>query len=197
MRTDVSLYPTILARGHRHARFEGRSESSPMRFSDLIRAAFPGRAQSLSADPVITGIEIDSRRVRPGNLFVALRGLKDDGAEYAADAVRRGAAAVVSERRVSLSPSLPQLVDVRARASAARLAAALHGFPAASLRIVGITGTNGKTTTAWMLRTILENAGVPTGMIGTIAHWIRDREVPSGATTPDAVTLQPLLARMV
>jgi UDP-N-acetylmuramoyl-L-alanyl-D-glutamate--2,6-diaminopimelate ligase len=197
MRTDLSLYPSMLARGRIPIRAEGRSESPVTRFSDLIRTAFPGRAANLSADPVITGIELDSRRVQPGNLFVALRGIKDDGAAYAADAVRRGAVAILAERRVSLPPSLPQLVDPRARTAAARLAAALHGFPADALRLVGITGTNGKTTTAWMLREILRRADVPTGMIGTIAHWIGDRRVTSRATTPDAVTLQPLLAEMV
>jgi UDP-N-acetylmuramoyl-L-alanyl-D-glutamate--2,6-diaminopimelate ligase len=105
--------------------------------------------------------------------------------------------AVLAERRISIAPDIPQIVDPRARSAAARFAAALHGFPATRLRLIGVTGTNGKTTTAWMLREILRRASVPTGMIGTIAHWIGDREVSSEATTPDAVTLQPLLAEMI
>ena len=172
-------------------------EEASMRLSELLVRADPDRSPSLAGDPVVRGIRNDSRAVRPGDLFVALRGLAADGADYVGDALRRGAVAVFSERRLSLPPSIPLVVDPRGRRAVARLAAAFHREPATRLRCVGVTGTNGKTTTTWIVRRLLEASGVRTALVGTIGHDVGDAEERATRTTPDAVELQELLARAV
>jgi UDP-N-acetylmuramoyl-L-alanyl-D-glutamate--2,6-diaminopimelate ligase len=172
-------------------------ERIAMRLSELLRRADPERAIALSGDPVIGGIRVDSRAVRPGDLFVALRGLTVDGADYVGDALRRGAVAVFSERRLSIPPAVPQVVDPRGRRAVARIAAAFHGEPATRLRCIGVTGTNGKTTTTWIIRRLLEAHRLRTALVGTIGHEVGDAAPTESRTTPDAVELQALLARAV
>ncbi|HMD45666.1 MAG TPA: UDP-N-acetylmuramoyl-L-alanyl-D-glutamate--2,6-diaminopimelate ligase [Acidimicrobiales bacterium] len=139
----------------------------------------------------VRGVEHDSRRVRPGDLFVCLPGTQRDGHDYAAEAVARGAVAVVGERRVDLGPG-PGVVQVRvapgsARPSMGRLAAAFFGFPAADLLTAGVTGTNGKTTVTHLLAAVFEAAGRPATVIGTLSG-VR--------TTPESTELQALLAEV-
>ncbi len=138
----------------------------------------------------------DSRRVIPGTLFVALKGLKDDGARFAADAERSGALAVVSDRPIE-GLRVPVVIVADARLALARLAAAFYQHPSEQLRLVGITGTNGKTTTGYLLHAIFEAAGIRSGLMGTVTYRIGDRVVEATRTTPDAVEVQQMLREMV
>jgi UDP-N-acetylmuramoyl-L-alanyl-D-glutamate--2,6-diaminopimelate ligase len=144
----------------------------------------------------ITGVVCDSRRVRPGNVFVAINGTATDGHRFVEQAFERGATAVVCERRLQISPYIAEVVVGDAREALAVAAANFFGRPADTLRMVGITGTNGKTTTAFMTRQILETAGVNTGLIGTVHYQIKDRIITAGRTTPESVEIHEMLAGM-
>ncbi len=143
----------------------------------------------------ICGITEDSRAVRPGWLFVARRGTTTDGHRYVAEAASRGAAAVVVERPVEVS--CPQVLVANTAAAIGPMAAAYFGHPSRKLTVVGVTGTNGKTTTCELLRACLRATGQPAGQIGTIATYVGDRAEPSSLTTPAPVELQGHLWRMV
>jgi UDP-N-acetylmuramoyl-L-alanyl-D-glutamate--2,6-diaminopimelate ligase len=145
----------------------------------------------------VHGLAYDSRLVKPGDVFIALTGLKADGADFAADAVRRGAVAVVSDRPAGAVTGTPWVVVPDARAAMAALAADFFGHPSRSMQVVGITGTNGKTTTAYLLRAVFESAGKKCGLIGTVAYSVGDREVPASRTTPEAPDVQRMLRQMV
>ncbi len=150
-----------------------------------------------SLDVEISSICHDSRRAGPGALFVAMRGNRVDGHQYVAQAIARGAAAVVVERQVPDLPATVTGIEVDdSRATLAFVAAFFHHQPALKLKVAGITGTNGKTTTAYLLKHICERAVLRCGLIGTVRYEIGDEIVPSGHTTPEASDLQDLLARM-
>ena len=137
----------------------------------------------------------DSRTVRPGALFAALHGEKEDGARFAAEAAARGAACILCESPPDAALPFVQVPD--ARYALARMAAAWYGYPAEKLVTVGVTGTNGKTTTTWLLRQLLElTLGAKTGLIGTNQNLIGEETLEASRTTPDSLTLQSLLARM-
>lgn len=149
-------------------------------------------------DRDVTGVYLDSRLVRPGGLFVALRGRQNDGWDFAEDAIARGAACVVTEHEPRTRPHDLCLVRVRdAHTAVGLIAAAFHQQPAQRLKVVGITGTNGKTTTSYILRDLLRAAGLGPGLIGTVEYQVGERVIPASRTTPDAVALQALLAQMV
>ena len=170
---------------------------APVPTSTLL-AALPDKTVLGSLPPTITGIAYDSRKVAPGELFVAVSGLKQDGRRFAADAVGRGAAAVVLEGADVLAGSATARVIVpSSREALARLADAYFGHPSRALTVVGITGTNGKTTTSFLVDALLRAGGHPTGLVGTIEYRIGAETLPAGQTTPEAVELQSLLARMV
>lgn len=143
----------------------------------------------------ITGVAYDSRHVKPGDLFFCISGLQQDGNRYAKDAVDRGAVAVASTQ---FNPNLPvpQVVVPHDRSAMAEASAAYCGHPARSMRIVGVTGTNGKTTTTYMLKRIAEQGGHKVGLIGTIRNLIGSEELPTERTTPESPDLQSLLAHM-
>ena len=144
---------------------------------------------------VFSGVQCDSRRIRPGDLFVALSGSRDDGGNYAGAALAKGAVAVLSENPVK--DVVKQVIPVKdARRALACLASALNGWPSRALRVYGITGTNGKTTTAWLLRELLRAGGANPGLLTTVQVEYRGREIPATRTTPDACELQGLLAAM-
>ena len=157
------------------------------------RAIGPGALASIA----VGGIAYDSREVRPGSLFVAIAGLHVDGHDYAEAAVERGAAALMVER--PLDVAVPQLVVAATQPALATSAAWWYGDPSRALGVVGITGTDGKTTTSFLAVAALEAAGVRTGLIGTVATRIGgDHENDDGhATTPEAPTLQAALRAMV
>ena len=148
------------------------------------------------APPVnFTGVQCDSRRVRPGDLFVAISGSRDDGGKYAAAALAKGAAAVVSES--PLRECAKSVILVKdARRALALLASAANGWPSRSMEVYGITGTNGKTTTAWLLRELLRAGGRTPGLLTTVQVEYGGRAIPATRTTPDACELQSLLAAM-
>ncbi|MDT8902818.1 Mur ligase family protein [Anaeroselena agilis] len=143
------------------------------------------------------GITCDSRQVAPGFIFVAVRGSSRDGNTYAADAAARGAVAIVSDRPASLPALAAPVVAVPdARRALGELAARFHRHPSRSLSLIGVTGTNGKTTVTFMLDHIFRHAGLRSGLIGTVCVRAGDRVHPSALTTPDAASLQTYLAAM-
>jgi UDP-N-acetylmuramoyl-L-alanyl-D-glutamate--2,6-diaminopimelate ligase len=177
-------------------------EARPL--SDLVaRLAEEGRLGSVvgsMAGVAITGIAEDSRRVEPGYLFVALPGLHVDGHDFAAEAAGRGAAAVLVQQPVAdVSSTVAQIVIDSSAKALASAAAWWFGDPSRELAVVGVTGTNGKTTTTFLAAAALEAAGRPTGLIGTIGirvgSELRRNEIPN--TTPGAVEMQGLLREMV
>jgi UDP-N-acetylmuramoyl-L-alanyl-D-glutamate--2,6-diaminopimelate ligase len=150
-----------------------------------------------SSNPDVRDVSENSREIRPGWIFVAVRGHTLDGNSYVEDAIQRGAVAVVSER--SLNISVPNVVVQDARAALADLAAAINRYPSRRLRVYGVTGTDGKTTTSYLLRAILEAAGYQTGMQTTVetctgGTW---RLALGRMTTPSAPQVQRALASMV
>jgi len=145
----------------------------------------------------VTAVAYDSRRVEPGAVFVAWTGRRADGAAFAADAVARGAVAVVAARPRPAGLDAPWIEVPDAREALALLAAAFFGHPAGDLQVVGITGTNGKTTTAYLLSAIFDRAGVPCGRLGTVSYRIGTEEREAPHTTPEAPDLQQLLREMV
>jgi UDP-N-acetylmuramoyl-L-alanyl-D-glutamate--2,6-diaminopimelate ligase len=143
----------------------------------------------------ITGVTVDSRAVKGGELFVAVRGAAVDGHHFLRDAVERGAAAVIIESGVA--PAGVPFVVVEDSAKALALAAArYYGNPADALRLCGVTGTNGKTSTTHLVRAILAREGMKTGLIGTLGHGTGDTLVKDPHTTPDAITLHAWFRRM-
>jgi UDP-N-acetylmuramoyl-L-alanyl-D-glutamate--2,6-diaminopimelate ligase len=142
----------------------------------------------------ILDVTHDSRQVGPGALFVAIRGSEFDGHDYVDEAIAGGAAAVCVERR--LSSDFNQLVVGSTRDVLGQLAAAVHDYPSHSIDVVGVTGTNGKTTVTHYVESLLGGAGFSTGVIGTIASRIGEETLPAVRTTPEASDFQRLLARM-
>jgi UDP-N-acetylmuramoyl-L-alanyl-D-glutamate--2,6-diaminopimelate ligase len=147
-------------------------------------------------DPEVTGVHHDSRTVRSGGLFVALPGFKTDGGRFVADAVRRGASVIVAERMPSPAPGVECVLVSDARRALSGLSAAIHGHPSREMIVVGITGTNGKTTTSYLLERIFRDQGFATGVIGTIGYKILDKVFPAPNTTPESAVLQGLLRDM-
>ena len=141
----------------------------------------------------VSGIAYDSRVVRPGELFVAVRGMREDGHKYAADAVARGAVAVVGEELVELpagAAGVMQIVVSDSRDALSRLSAEFYRHPSRQLRVIGVTGTKGKTSTTYLIKAILEAAGERVGLIGTIQNLIGGDALPARRTTPESTDLQ-------
>ena len=153
-----------------------------------------------ASESAVTGVSHDSRAVSRGTVFVAVPGHRVDGAAFAADAIKRGALAVVSESDAPAGVSVPWLLTVDARKSLAELAAAFHGHPSARITVVGVTGTNGKTTTTYLLASVFDAAGLPSGRIGTVSFRVgpaaADERVASH-TTPEAPEIQSMLVKML
>jgi UDP-N-acetylmuramoyl-L-alanyl-D-glutamate--2,6-diaminopimelate ligase len=144
---------------------------------------------------VVSGIAYRSDAVMPGDAFFCIPGFRSDGHDYADEAVARGAAALVCER--SLDLGVPAVVVTDARRALALASARFYGEPTASLVVAGITGTNGKTTTTYLLDSIMRCGGHTTGLIGTVETRIRGERLASARTTPESADLQSLFARMV
>ena len=174
-----------------------------MTLAELLRAvpeddaAVASALENRPATASVTGVTYDSRRVTTGAIFVALRGLQNDGAAFAHDAIARGAVAVVSESAAPPGVPVPWIQVRDARHALAALAGEFWGHPSEALTLVGITGTNGKTTTSYVLASIFEAAGVRCGRIGTVGYRIGDREIEAARTTPEAPELQHMLREMV
>lgn len=149
-----------------------------------------------SGETQVTGLAYDSRRVRPGDLFFGLSGLKQDGQAYVRQALTAGAAAAVVERDIHLPGATLVRVD-DARTALAQASARFFRFPSRELRVVGVTGTNGKTTTTYLLDAVWRAAGWTTGVIGTTGYHVADTWRTAPFTTPEAPELQGLLREMV
>jgi UDP-N-acetylmuramoyl-L-alanyl-D-glutamate--2,6-diaminopimelate ligase len=143
----------------------------------------------------IGGLAFDNRAVEPGTLFFCVPGFTRDGHDFAGDAVARGAAALVVARPVDAGVPEVQVTDVRAAMATA--AARFYGDPTASLPVVGVTGTNGKTTTAFLVRALLEAAGRRCGLLGTVTSVVAGEERPTVRTTPEAIDLQRTFREML
>jgi len=163
-----------------------------------ILAALQGPRLHGEDSVTVTGVTHDSRTVKPGWLFVALPGSATDGHKFVADAVRAGAAAVVAEQPpVSLPETVPWILVPDARKALGAIAAAVYGFPTLDLTLVGITGTNGKTTLTFLLEAIIAATGGVPGVAGTISHRWPSKEQSALHTTPEASDLQALFREMV
>ena len=176
-----------------------------MLLSQLLKA-LPEKKTNGNLGVNVCGLASDSRLVRPGDLFVAIKGLNTDGHDFIPQAIERGAIAIITERELSPSssefpfpPEFPVILVPDSRAALAYLAAAWHNYPARQMRVVGVTGTDGKTTTVNLIHSILAAAGHKTGMISTVNALIGDISYDTGlhTTTPDAPDVQRFLAQMV
>ncbi len=146
----------------------------------------------------VTGIAYDSRRVKPGDLFVCIKGFRFDGHLFVADAVEKGARAVAAEQGSMMKDlSVPVIYVPDSRRALGLLSACFYDYPSRKLRLIGVTGTNGKTTTTYLIKSILESAGYKVGLIGTIQNMIGDKAVSAERTTPEASDLQSMFSEMV
>ncbi len=147
------------------------------------------------SNPEISGLCIDSRSVKPGDLFVALPGSRHNGAQFIQEAVEKGAVAIVSETEIpGLEVPLRTVPD--SRRATADLAAAFYGNPSGDLKCVGITGTNGKTTTAFVAHHIFNSSGLRSGLLGTVRYVVAGSVFPASHTTPEAPEIQRMLSLM-
>ncbi len=144
-------------------------------------------------DAEIKNVTGDSRRVEPGSVFVCIKGGNTDGHEYAAAAKRSGAVLIVAERDTGTKQ---QIIVSDSRAAYAKMCANINGNPADKMKLIGVTGTNGKTTITYLIKHILESVGKKVGLIGTIQNLIGDISLPAKYTTPDAAELHAIFARM-
>jgi UDP-N-acetylmuramoyl-L-alanyl-D-glutamate--2,6-diaminopimelate ligase len=166
-----------------------------MNFDRLMGAAGAAGTPSVAEAPEITALAYDSRHVTPGTLFFCVPGFDRDGHDFAPEAVARGAAALVVERPLGLG--VPEIVVDSVRAAMAPLAACFYGDPTATLRVVGVTGTNGKTTSAFLVRALLEAAGEQCALMGTVKTVVGGVAREAVRTTPEAIDLQATFAAML
>ena len=162
----------------------------------ILAAAISPREIIGPLDRVVEGIAYDSRRVQKNFLFVALRGEKTDGHQFIDQAVEKGASVIVTERDEKQARATCLVVE-NTRPALADLAAAFYERPARRLKLAAVTGTNGKTTTTFLIKHVCEKAGVRCGLLGTVRYEIGDRVLPAVRTTPEALEVQELLAQMV
>ncbi|MGC8666695.1 MAG: UDP-N-acetylmuramoyl-L-alanyl-D-glutamate--2,6-diaminopimelate ligase [Chthonomonadales bacterium] len=166
-----------------------------MKLAELVQRAGVG---AIAGPPGVSvqGICHDTRDVKPGDLFVCLVGANFDGHHFAAEAVNRGAAALCVERMVDAPPNVPVVLVEDTRRALPLLASTFYGHPSEGLKLVGVTGTNGKTTTTRLIAAILRTVGMHVGTIGTLGAELDGDAIPSNHTTPEADELQSLLALM-
>jgi UDP-N-acetylmuramoyl-L-alanyl-D-glutamate--2,6-diaminopimelate ligase len=157
-------------------------------------AAIPGAVVIGDDDTEITGMEYHSRMVTPDSLFVAVKGFMHDGNDWIEEAVNRGASAVLTEKRAPRS--IPQIVVPDARAAMADLAAMMYGHPESVLDIYGVSGTNGKTTTCFLIKQMIEAAGKRVGLISSLVYDTGKDQIPAGRTTPESLDMYRLLHMM-
>ncbi|HEV3038888.1 MAG TPA: UDP-N-acetylmuramoyl-L-alanyl-D-glutamate--2,6-diaminopimelate ligase [Candidatus Angelobacter sp.] len=162
-----------------------------MNFSELLR----GLGAPLGGDPPVLGLDYDSRRVQPGWLFVAMRGESTDGNRYIDAAIKNGALALVTDSQVEQPrPGVAWAVVPHGRQALAQLSANFYGRPAEKLKMIGVTGTNGKTTTTFLIESILNFCGRKSALIGTIEYHVAGKIVPAPHTTPESLELNQILS---
>ena len=163
---------------------------------DRLKAAYTLHGQR-GADVEITSITDDSRRVEAGTLFCAIKGVHSDGHQYIDKAIVAGAKAILLEQiPQDIDPNVCYIEVADSADAMGLIASAWHGHPSRDMKVVGVTGTNGKTTIATLLYNMFRLAGYPTGLLSTVCNYIDAKAVPSTHTTPGAIALQALLAKM-
>src|SRR5215470_12562873 len=162
----------------------------------VLLDALPDKTMIGTPPAAVAGLTADSRRVEPGDCFVAVPGFRQDARSFVREAAGRGATLVVTEGR-RLDVPIAQVLVPSARTALARLADAYYEHPSRKLAVVGITGTNGKTTTSYLVDALLRARGGLTGVIGTIGYLVGDERLEASQTTPEALDVQAILARMV
>jgi len=163
-----------------------------------LAGILPGASIAREAQDVeVAGVRSDSRSIRPGDLFVAIRGARFDGFAHVEDAVARGAVAIVSDRAAKPGVAVPWVRVEAPRRVLGELSARLHGNPSEKLVLSGVTGTNGKTSTATLIEAILARRYGKAGLLATTVYRTPRREIPAGRTTPEAPLIQELLAELV
>jgi UDP-N-acetylmuramoyl-L-alanyl-D-glutamate--2,6-diaminopimelate ligase len=160
-----------------------------------LAGAIPVRQVIGPLDRAVESIAYDSRRVQRNGLFVALRGERNDGHEFIGQAIEKGASVIVAEREEK-NPRATCLLVENTRTALADLAATFYGLPTRRLKLAAVTGTNGKTTTTFLIKHICERANLRCGLIGTVRYEIGERVLPAPRTTPESLDLQELLAQM-
>jgi len=168
-----------------------------MKLSELLTTALRAALPLHCPDSEVVAISQDSRTVTAGSLFVAVRGFNSDGHRFIPQALRQGAVAVIAEEQPDAAGAAAVIVVPDSRAALARLATVFYNRPSERLKLIGITGTKGKTTTSYLVRSIIEAAGHRTGLIGTIDYRVGNKVYPAPNTTPESLDLQRFLAEMV
>lgn len=166
-----------------------------MILKDLIKNIIPLEIRG-NAELEIRGVTYDSRKALPKYLFVCIDGFSTDGHQYAQQAVDNGASVLVVEKDISVIGNITVIKVKNTRAALASISAEWFGNPSKGLKLIGITGTKGKTTTTYMIRSILEKAGSTVGLIGTVANCIGSEKIPARRTTPESYDLQEMFERM-
>ena len=166
-----------------------------MKLQDLLQE-LPYETLQGSVETEVKNIITDNRKIEPGSLFVCIAGANFDGHSAAEEAAQKGAAALVVEKDVTVPKGITLIKVDSTRKALAYLSAALYGHPARKMKVIGVTGTKGKTTTTYLIRSILEHAGYRVGLIGTIEVIIGEKHIPAKNTTPESITIQEYFAQM-
>lgn len=172
-----------------------RANTQVPHFKDLVERVSVEKFTG-DMDTLVQGVAYDSRAVEPGYLFVCIRGEKHDGHDFAGEAVRRGAVALIVERDVAVPEGVASVTVADSREALARVAQAFYGDPSRSMVCVGVTGTKGKTTTTHLVKHVLDASGRWCGIIGTVGHVIGDEVIQSKHTTPESLDVQRILSEM-
>ena len=150
-----------------------------------------------SVDTEIKKVEYDSRKVSENDAFLCITGFKTDGHKYALNAVKSGASVIFCEKEIEgIDENVTVIKFENTRKALAHIAAEFYGRPSERMNVVGVTGTNGKTTTTFLIKSVLDKIGHKTGIIGTIENRIGDEVIPTERTTPESLELQELFKRM-
>jgi UDP-N-acetylmuramoyl-L-alanyl-D-glutamate--2,6-diaminopimelate ligase len=167
-----------------------------MRLADLL-AEVDYRVVQGDLEQEITGLVYDSRQAQEGSVFVCIRGAVRDGHDFAGEVVRQGCRVLLTEKEIETEPDVTVIAVKDTRLALAQASAAFFGHPARELTTIGITGTKGKTTATYMVKSILEHSGYKTGLIGTIETVIGEEKIPSANTTPESYVVQETFRKMV
>ena len=173
-----------------------------MKLSELLNKISTIQVSGSIPDTDLAGIEFDSRKVEKNSLFVAIKGFKIDGHNFIQNALNSGATAVILENEEAVPEGLfktYEALKILVKDSKIAMAEAsnyFYGEPSKKMNVIGITGTNGKTTTSYFVKSILEQAGFKTGLIGTINNYIGDEKISSKLTTPESNEINKLLSEM-
>lgn len=163
-----------------------------MEYTDLLKEVSWSASKNLPA-----GLSYDSRKVKPGDIFICIKGFKTDGHNYVSQALSQGARIIVSEKPLLLNGQAELVVVDNTRKALSELGAACYNHPSSRLKVYGVTGTNGKTTTTYMIDHIMKKAGFKTGLIGTMEIKIDDKTEKTKNTTPESLDLQEIFYKMV